>query len=329
MQQLGNDTAAALQMKAGRQRLTRAGTFFPPIHVGTWGPAKTRKTSLGLRAKTSEVRTSSVYEPVNPLNPFEVRKVISQGQVLIPSRPLRIALANFDRKADTVLKDIEHDFDIIEESLYELPDGAPASLANAAEYQAMIDRFLEFIADVRGDVDLIVCDGGTILWENVRGVLLESQAPAGKTPEGDARHLPRQYAPANKYMRESIMKTLYNLPLHTLITREAGERWSGQNSPDLDQNEPGGVALRPDGWNKTGHYIDVDLQMRLIKNPGQEEQVTGICHMSILPGMIGQSIRNPTFSGVYSTTMRLPLLLPEDRALFDELKTKHEKLEWD
>lgn len=326
--QLAQNAADALA-RSSRQRITRSGgqltTPEKPLylHMGTWSPPKMRKTSLGLRATSSEIRLpgkmNADFTEAEP------------GQVLLPAKPLTIAFANFDRDARTVIADIPGDFDILEERLFEGEDGEPLVLGGPAAYQKIIDRFLDFTREVEksGEFDLMVVDGGTILWENVRAVLLDSVAPAGKTPEGEARHLPRQYGPSNKYMREQVMQRLYNLPMHTLITRESRERWAGQNEPLKDPTEVGGVALQSDGWGKTGHYLDLDLQMRMIKNPGEAELPLGVIHMAIKAATIGTTVRHPTFSKLYTLMYGRPLLKRGDEQRFAELQQQHPKLTWD
>lgn len=321
--------AASALARSSRQRITKVAgqltTPQPPVylHVGVWSPPKMRKTSLGLRATSSEIRLPGKVD-VN----FEEQP----GEVLLPAKPLTIGFANFDRDARTVLADIPGDFDILEERLFEGPEGAPLVLGGPAAYQAIIDRFLDFCTEVEkaNEFDLMVVDGGTILWENVRAVLLDPVAPAGKTPEGDARHLPRQYGPSNKYMREQVMQRLYNLPMHTLITRESRERWAGQNEPLKDDREVGGIALQSDGWGKTGHYLDVDMQMRLVKNPGQPEMPQGIIHMAIKASTIGTTMRDPTFARLYSVMLGRPLIKRGDEQTFLELQQQHgAQLRWD
>lgn len=334
MQDIANTAADALLKKPGRQLIslgatdssTAAPSLYPSLHVGTWGPPKSRKSSFALRARTHMISLPGQSIPGE--TKFDP-PTYEPGELLIPSKPLTIAYANFDRSAHTVYKDITLGANIIEERLYEMEDGTPLALGGPTDYQRLTDRFLTFVEDMMKMDEpphLIFVDGGTILWENVRGVLLDTVAPGGKTPEGDPRHLPRQYGPSNKYMREQIMKRLYNMQLHTVISRESSERWAGQNEPLKDPNEPGGVALRADGWNKTGHYVDVDLQMRMITNPGQAEIPTAVCHLSIVPGMIGTTIRNPTFASVYELVTRMPLLLPEDRETYRLARAEHGKL---
>lgn len=322
-QQAAQQAQAALLSKAGRKRVTTGPAVVPKLHVGTWGQQKTRKSSLIVRARTSEVRLPPTVAADFSTTP---------GEVVMPSRPLRIAYANFDRNADTLWADLQGDEDIIEEEFYEDEEGVPLSLTGPAQIARVLNRFREFINDLERDKDrdLFGIDGGTIVWEHQRGVHLDPLPPAGKTPEGDPRHLPRQYGPANNAMRQDVMQRVYNMPIHTVITREAGERWAGQNAPMEDPREPGGVALRQDGWNKTGYYVDLDVQMRVVKNDGQPPRHTAIFHTSIRAELIGTEMLNPTFGKLYSAVYHKPLLLPEQVEEFNRLMGEHDgKLVWD
>lgn len=296
---------------------------FPYLHLEAWGEGKAGKTDLGLRA-----RTHAIHAPGKPsASGFGT----DPGELLIPSKPLSIAYANFDRDPATVVVNLPDDVEIVEEPLYLDANGEPFIYVGPLEVEQILKKLEAFFDEVDGVADLVVLDGATIVWEDVRTVKLGP--PAGTTPEGEAHHLPRQYGPANAEMRSRVMQRFYGLRAHTYITHEASEKWASASGPQLDAQ--GNAVLRMDGWNKTKHYIDVGGQMKLAKVAGDAAGQTKaerrfICDLSVNAAMIGRTISNPSFAGLYQATYpRVPLLKREDRERFDELQKKHDgKLVW-
>lgn len=320
--------AALEKMTGGKSAGARAlitkssAPIYPDLHIRLWGQPKMGKSHLGLDA-----RTHTVYGPPT----MDGFKQVGDGELLIESQPLVVAYANFDRDAATVIQNLHDDVLIMSEAFYLDDEGNPFIAPTTAMRNAQLERFKRFLTEATdAGVDLFQLDGGTIAWEGIRGLLLG--APAGQTPEGEARHLPRQYEAPNNEMRGTVMQRLYGMPMHTVLTTEAGQVWNGQNSAEPDATEEGGVKLRPDSWNKTDHYVDASLQMRYAdRNIGgtmtrQHEARYTAC---IRPPKVGSYIANPTFAGIFRDIYpAVPLLKREDRALFEELKTKFPTLVW-
>lgn len=305
-------------LQQSRRRLTVGGsddTRYPFLHLATWGPPKAGKSDLGLRARSHEIRLLGVAPKSDPFN----RPV---QKVLLPSQPLKIAYANFDRSAATVLANLPSDVDIVEEQFFLDEHGEPLFMPDKAQLQQLLTRFDAFLVDAQSEnVDLIVLDGGTIVWDNVRELRLSGLTPEGETPGGEPRLLPRQYAPANHEMRVSVMQRLYGARAHTYLTRESGEKWSGQNSVLRDAN--GDPVLRADGWNKTGHYADMDGLFKLVTTPqGPARWYTP--DVSIRPTLLGSTQTDPTFATLYKACYTtVPLLRREDIPAFERLKAQH------
>ena len=316
-----------LLAKGTRRQLTPLSTDpeirFPYLHLEAWGEGKSGKTDLGLRARTHEIRA--------PGKPSASGFGTEPGEVLIPSKPLVIAYANFDRDPATVVVNLPADVEIIEEPLYLDENDEPYAYVGPVEVDRILKRLDEFFNEVDGVVDLVVLDGATIIWEDVRTVKLGD--PAGTDPDGNPHHLPRQYGPANAEMRSRVMQRFYGLRAHTYVTHEASEKWASASGPVLDAS--GNAVLRMDGWNKTKHYIDVGGQMKIAQVAGQaagsvKAERQFICDLSVNAAMIGQRVANPSFSGLYQRTYpKVPLLKREDREEFDRLQKEHEgKLTW-
>lgn len=293
------------------------------LHAGGWGPPKTGKTHIGLSARSHEVRLPGKKSDVAFAKP-------EPGEVVIPSKALTIAFANFDRPADTVFDEIPRDYDIVEERFFEDEHGEQIWVPDDATVLDLLRRLQRFVTEAAGEVDLFLLDGATVIWENVRQVRLG--APAGKDPDGLPHHLPRQYGEANAEMRMTVMQLLYAADFHSWITLEAGEKWDKASGPVMDPF--GNPVLRLDGWNKTGHYCDVLGQTRFVeKRDGQgnmhwvREYIPG--PGSIKAQMIGQVIEAPTFADIYRRAFpNVPLLRREDREEYARLLAKHGDLLW-
>jgi len=340
VQNVGQSALERLQSKK-IERPTRAWSY---MHTGAWGQPKVGKSDLILSARTSEVRTKAKTEPDGKFG----MKVVEEGKVVIPSKPLRIAFANFDRSSDTVLAALPPDFEIYEERYFEDEDGLPIVDPTGQVYQAQLNRFRVQMRDVgelarEGFIDLFGLDGGTITWENIRELRLP--APEGKDPDGGVKHLPRQYAPANKEMRETVMQQLYSLQCNTVVTLEAGEVWTGQNKTAEDSSEPGGTKLKMDGWNKSLHYVDAEVKVHFRERPTanpavlarQREVLFGPA--TIRPQLIGtyfkvaerepgKPLPKSALAEIYERVFSAPLLRVQDRAVFAELEAEHGQLEW-
>jgi len=328
-QQVATKTVSKLLGSTARQPLSRTTVSLHPLfHLGAFGAGKSGKTHLGLGA-----RTHAVYAAETDPRTFEVQK----GELLIPSRPLTVAYANFDRDADTVLINLPEDFSIIEEKLYLDGQGEDAQIMvfpTEGELDRLMDRFAQFLADVEADVKngvvhLCQVDGGTPLWDNIRDTMLNAVKPAGKTPEGEPRHLARQYGPPNNKIRSVVMQRLYSMPCHTYLTLESRDRWTGQNDKALDAQK--NVIQDPDGWSKTEYYVDMFTEMKIREsiNPltgsAQKERVA-IPVRSVSVGSIGATYRAPTYAGLYRAAFSRPLLVPDDYAAYDELEATHAQL---
>lgn len=317
-QEAATNAAAGMLARQQRQRVvinSNPETRFPFLHIGEWGPGKMGKSHLALAARTSEVRLQKMGAD------FKAEVL----EVTMPSKPMPIAYANFDREAHTVYSNLPADIDIIEEKFFEDLNGMPIIAPNETMLAALVARFKDFLADSIADGrELIFVDGGTIVWQDVRFAKLENVAPGGKDGDGQERHVPRQYGPANATMRHEIMRPLYSAKAHTIISREAGERWASQNESVKDPGEVGGVALRPDGWNKTAHLIDLDVQMRTF--PGADGKIVRqalIPTTAIKASLLGKTYLEPTFAKLYTLTFGVPLLLRADIPEFLALEEKY------
>lgn len=306
---------------AGRAILTQETvTLWPVLHIRVWGEPKMGKTHLGLGAETHALyKRVKVGEKANPFGGGAIVEY-TKGELLLPSRPMLIGYANFDRDPTTVLQNLEPGFQIAQEVFYADPEGNPYIAPTKMEQAERMGRFQKFLDDcIAAGVDLFQLDGGTIAWESVREMRLPA-VQSGKTPEGEPSWLPRQYAEANTEMRGTVMQRMYGLAVHTVLTTEAGQVWDSASKPVEDLTEPGGAKLRPDSWNKTDHYEDASLQMRYAERAEgrrQEARYTAC----IRPPKVGTFIANPTFGKVFADIYPdVPLLKKEDRAAFEELK---------
>lgn len=289
---------------------------FPFLHVGAWGPPKAGKTDFGLRIRSHEVW---LLKPADPTNPFSDRVKL---QLLLPSKPLSIAYANFDRTATSVLVNLPPDSDIIEEQFFRDEHGDPIFMPTKEQLGEQIARLGRFFEDAIHDkMDLLTLDGGTIVWDNVREYRLADIAPGGSDADGQPRLLARQYGPANTEMRQSIMQRLHGLPMHTVLTRESGEKWKSQN--EVLRDAQGDAVLRADGWNKTGHYVDMDGQFRIIQTPQGGKRVY-TPDVSIRPAQLGRTMDNPSFEHLYRLCYpQVPLIKRADIPLFEQLREEH------
>lgn len=316
-------TIETMTARATRRRVTASERSITErmanLHATGWGKPKTGKTHIGLGARSDEVYLSI---PADPKDPFAQP---TKGDVFIPSKPLLVAHANFDRPADTVLENLPQDYDYIEERFYLDDDGNELVIPTDADIVRLLQRLREFISDMSGWADMFVLDGGTIIWDDVRTIRLGE--PAGKDPDGGTKHLPRQYGPANSEMRHTVMQILYQGNFHSWLTLEAGEKWSGQNKPDVD--EFGNPVMRLDGWNRTGYYSDLIGQVRLVelRNTRNELEWTRqyiIGEESIKTELIGRTFNKPTFAQIYHQTVPgVPFLRREDKERFAELYAEH------
>lgn len=295
---------------------------FINLHAAAWGSGKMGKSHLGLDARTHEVRLpgKAAKDDFSDDEP---------GDVIIPSKPLLIAYANFDRDPHSVVMNLPDDAQIIHEKFYEDEEGELLIAMTDRERERLFTRYEEFLDEAtEAEVNMIVTDGGKTLWDEVREARLPD--PAGKDPEGNPRHLPRQYGPANREMRARFMRRLYSAPTHTLIVLEARELWSGQNDTKKDAN--GNVVLDFDGWSKTDHMVDTMVHMRMASrniNGAAFKQREGLLTVALKDSQVGQSIVKPTFRDLYKRNVpSAPLLLPEDRAEFLKLEAKHGSLVW-
>jgi hypothetical protein len=286
---------------------------FANFHMAAWAKAKMGKSDLGLRARTSEVRL--------PTADFSG----DAGEIVIPSKPLVIAYANFDRDPASVVGNLPEDVEIITEDFYLDENGDPLLMPTVKEFQKMLKRLHEFMAEaVEAGCNLFFLEGGTIIWEDIREGTLPN--PAGTTPEGEAHHLPRQYGPSNKEMRGQVMQRLYGLPMHTYLTTEAGVQWSSASKPDKDP-ETGEDKLRLDGWAKTENYSDCLINLRIVqRSKGMTREA--IPTVALRPTILGKNFPNPSFALLYKLNLGAPLLLPEDRTGFLKLEAEHGSLSY-
>lgn len=298
--------------REGRKVVTPASTqpSHLPLHLGLWGPGKSGKSYLALSARTSEVRTKDKVENF---------KVVERGSVVIPSKPLSIAYANFDRDAATVYKDLNPDIQIIEEEFYQQNGELIIPVfMKPADFEQMFQRLHRFIDEAEAaGVELFVLDGGTVIWEEVR----EWKLPKGEVLEGKERAgvRPAQYNSSNTTMRTRVMQRLYGMQNHTICIREASEVW--QSAGEKAYEADGSVKMKADGWNKTGHYIDLDVQMRLI----QEGRTATPREVSLSPGILDKPISSPSFAKLYGAVFGRPLLKEEDQETWDR---DREDLSW-
>lgn len=298
---------------------------FKNLHAAGWGVPKVGKTHIGLGATSHEVRLpGAIPEGAGPFAKPE------PGEIVIPSKPLLVAHANFDRPADTVEDNLPSGYQYVEERFFEDEDGNQIWVPDDAQIERLIIRLNSFIRDASGECDMFVLDGATIIWDDVRHVRLGE--PAGKDPDGGVKHLPRQYGVANAEMRASVMQAIYSADFNSWLTMEAGEKWSGQNKPDVDAF--GNAILRMDGWNRSGHYCDTIGQVKFVEladgNGGMKwtrQYIPG--PGSIRATMIGQVITDPTFREIYKRAFpNVPLLKREDRELYAKLVAEHGPLMW-
>lgn len=286
---------------------------WPFMHLGVAGPAKVGKTDMALRARTHEVRTP------DKMKGFDV---VSKGEVVIPSKPLAIAFANFDRDARSVFANLPADSDITEEDFYLDSDGfTPLIALDVPTMVRLLERLDEFLNDAEPTSDLVMVDGGTILWDDVRSVRMAGILPGGKDGDGQARHLPRQYAPANEKMRNDIMQRIYNLNCHTYLTQEVRAVWLSQN--ETMKGADGKEVVTFDGWNKTGHYVDIHGLMRIAAFAEGTKRVFKAPEVHVNIAQLGVDVKDPSFAGLYKAAYGLPLLKKEDRELFDKLEEEH------
>lgn len=271
-------------------------------HVRLWGPGKTGKTHLGLNARTSEIRKPDVVEG------FQVKQ---KGEVIIPSKPLRVAHANFDRAATTVIDNLDDDIEFLQEELYTDEEGElliPVVMSDN-DFIKLFARFEEFIEDaVAWGAEMVVVDGGTVVWEDARHWKLPNT-------DDDQGIPPKAYANANTTMRARVMQRLHGLKAHTVITCEAREVWASAREPSKD--DQGNVLLKPDGWNKTGHYVDLDVRMRWAqkRSPSGDlinQRIAVPTEVALRPEILGREFPNPTFEQLFRANYRHPLLKLED-----------------
>jgi hypothetical protein len=269
--------------------------------MANFGVPKVGKTHMGMGATSSEVRLPDkvTLDGATP------------GEILIPAKPLSIALANFDREAGTVIGNLEPGIDIISEDFFEDEDGElliPVMMG-PADFQKLFARLEAFVKDAENEgTNLIIVDGGTIIWEEVREWKLPKEVPTNAGQHSGPQ--PSQYNTSNTTMRTGVMQRLYGARAHTLITREAGPIWISASETMKDAN--GKQMNRPDGWNKTGHYIDLDMELQLIESAMGTKRVA-VPRMPVLTtAILGRVINAPTFSKMFELNYRRPLLLPED-----------------
>jgi hypothetical protein len=313
-------SAISKMLTGRRKRLERSAQIYAWLfaHLGIWGPPKVGKSYLGLNARSSEVRLPDSMEG------FDFKKA---GKVLIPSKPLSVAYANFDREAGTVLKDLQGEIDIITEDFYLDDEGEliiPV-LMKPADFLLLFEKFAEFLGDAeKAEVDLVFVDGGSIIWEEVREWLLPKEDPdkAG----GHSGPQPSQYNTSNTTMRASIMQRLHGVKAHTIISREAGTVWKSASETLKDAN--GNQVLRPDGWNKTGHYIDLDVQMKLIETNMGATRVAIPAGTALIPSILGRTIEEPSFAKLFEANYRRPLILRADVDEYQAAVAEHGELSY-
>ncbi len=189
--------AAANKLLSGKRRrkLEVSASVWEWIwfHLGLWGVGKTGKSHIGLDARTSEVRKPDIMDDFNRTD---------KGEVLIPSKPIPVAYANFDRDAASVLQNLPEDVDIITEDFFldDLGELLVSVLMNSADFDKLFNLYAEFIKDSVSDgIELIHVDGGTILWEDMRMWKLPAPVDPG-TGEAPG-YQPKQYATPNIGMR--------------------------------------------------------------------------------------------------------------------------------
>ncbi len=289
-------------MKGQRRELVKTEewdrVFF---HLGIWGPGKVGKTHLTLSAESTEIR-----KPDTVNDKFEVT---ARGETLIPPRRLSVAYANFDREASTVISNLEDGFSIVTEDFYLDENGAllVALAMLPSDFIKLFARLKAFIADALEDeVDLLVVDGATVIWENVR----EWKLPKGEIEAGEVKGVaPKQYATSNTAMRNEIMSHIRSAPIHTILTRESAQVWDSASAPRTDAT--GEIVLRPDGWNKTSHYVDMDVQM-VLRSDAMGRKRIGIPNIALKPAVIGAEIEDPTFEELFRRNFGHPLVLRQD-----------------
>ena len=271
------------------------------MNLGIWSKGKAGKTHLALSAESTQIRKPDVMDD------FEIKEY---GETLIYPRPLRTAYANFDREVESVLGNLDAGFDIVAEDFYRDKDGnllVPIMMM-PADFIALFKRFAEFINDaVSDEMHLVVVDGGTAIWEDVR----EWKLPRGKQESGEENVgiAPKQYATSNTAMRNEIMVQLRSSQIHTIITREAAAVWKSASETLTDAQ--GNEVMRPDGWNKTSHFIDMDVQIKLKTSAIGVERV-GIPNIALKPAVLGAEILDPTFEELFRRNYAQPLVLHQD-----------------
>jgi hypothetical protein len=322
----GEAAATGLLANTRRRKLAATpGERFPRLHAGPWGEGKTGKTHLGLAARTHEVWLAEEVDPDSPFSKLE------PTSLLLASKPLVTAYANFDRPVFSVLPNLPADADITEEAYWCDEEGNPLVIPTDKERADMIEALGEFLDDsVTNGVEMFVVDGATFLWEEVREWKLSGIEPGGKDGDGVPRHLPRQYKNANEAMRGQVMRKFYGLPMHGVLTREAREVWSSQNKVATDEN---GEALHEaHGWNRSLHFLDVEFRMKWTprsKGGTVVRQREAIISGSVKGSQIGMTVPDPTFAKVYGVTFGVPLLKQDDIPTFMELEAEHgKKLIW-
>lgn len=318
-----NDAVARMmqlrQGKAtGRAFTAKPGSFqWKWFHLALAGVGKVGKSHLGLSARTHEIR-----EP----DSVDAKFKRTPGAILIPSKPLSVAYANFDRPVDTVLDNLPEDSHFYEEIFYLNDDGEvlhPLELKEA-DFQKLYLKLDEFVrSSIQAGFDLCHIDGGTIIWEHVRRWRLPPP------PKDKDSNVPNQYGPANQTMRV-WMQRLYSSQIHSLVSMEARELWQSASGPVVGSS--GKPLMKPDGWGKTDHYSDMQVLMELKDRRGSDGSLkptrVGTISQSLKLELEGRTIDNPTYADLFKLNYGHPLLLRSDFDDYNEMLAQHPKLSW-
>jgi hypothetical protein len=289
------------------------------FNLWLWGAGKVGKTDLALRARTDAMALPGEKDEDNPFAKVE------HGEIVIPSKPLSIAFANFDRAATTVYNNLPEDVQVFEEVFYQDEAGeqlVPVGMEDA-DFDRLILRLDQFLVDARdAGMDLAFIDGGTIIWEYIRRWRLPPPSPQ---KDGGMGNQPSEYAASNSTMR-TVMQRFYAAPFHTIVSMEDREKWSSARAPDKDAS--GNSVMIPDGWNKTERYMDMAARIALVDRnrtdgPGVEKKRVATVGMSIKAETIGRELIDPSFAGLYHMAYPHPLLKTEDVEEYHKLVEKH------
>ena len=108
-----------------------------------------------------------------------------------------------------------------------------------------------------------------------------------------------------------------------------GEKWSSASSPDT--TAAGNPIWIPNGWNRSGHYLDVEIMLvKELRSIAGEKAVRrmALCLNSVNIVLTGTEAPDQSLASIYGDHIGAPMIRKQDIAEFLELEKEHGRLTW-